>query len=375
MEQDQNPVEKKVEKKAVFESATMKTFAVLGLIVILGLGLWGSVQVVRIMPNVYSVVSKKASAAAVSISSLFISAEKMDLTANAGSVNSGEVVTLSWQHTGGRPTDGTYSLSLSCLSGVTIKTDGTNGTSTPIACNVPTTLKNVSRSDSVKVIALSTANRFTDVPFTVTFTPKDTTKSAISAKTTVTIVNMNVPSGMPTTGTATSTTATSTTSTTTTTPVTTKPVTPVKGQETTDVRQISGGTTTPANNPNGQADLAVTFTDFGYLDSATNVFVSSTTPSVHGKVAVKFSIANIGTKETGTWQFSAPLPTTPPYTYVSNAQPSLMPGDRIEYTLAFDEANQSTTTLQITVNADNRGTVNESNKANNIVTRSFTVSK
>ncbi len=362
MENNQN-------KKKNFENAAMKTLAVLGLLAVLGVGLWGSVALVRVMPKAFSAIGKTISTAAVSLSSIFIPAENLALTSSAATVNSGESFTLTFAHTG-KHAPGGYSLSLPCRDGVAVDFSTTEtGAYTPVNCGATSTPLTMGADNGViRMIALSTKNRYTDVPFTLSFTTES--GSVITDSVTVTVVNNKVADNSTTTG---STTSNSNSGTTGSTGTHTTP-----GNTTTDVRPIPTTNPNPVNNPNGQADLAVTFVDFGYIDSATNAFVSSTTPSTNPsmKLAVKFSIANIGTKATGdNWQFAANLPTMPNYIYQSDAQRILAPGDRIEYTLAFDEAIRDQSLLSVTVNADINNRVNERNKDNNLVTKQFTVVK
>lgn len=367
MENNQN-------KKSNFENAAMKTLAVVGLLAILGVGLWGSVALVRVMPNAFSAIGRSISAAAVSISSIFIPAENLSLTSDAATVNSGQSFTLTLAHTG-KHADGSYSLSLPCRDGVTVDFSTTaTGAYVPANCGATSTPLTVSGDNgTIRMIALSTKNRYIDVPLTVSFTKAD--GAVITDSVTVTIVNTKVTDSQSTTGTTQTTTGVSTGSTNTN---TTGTAHNTPGNTTTNVQQIPTGSSTGTSNPNGQADLAVTFLDFGYVDAATNTFVSSTSPStaVGMKLAVKFSIANIGTKvTTDNWQFAANLPTMPNYIYQSDIQRALMPGDRIEYTIAFDEAIRNQSSLSITVNADSNNRVNERDKANNLVTKQFSVTK
>lgn len=133
------------------------------------------------------------------------------------------------------------------------------------------------------------------------------------------------------------------------------------------------GSTTPVAAPSGLPDLQTSITAVGYLaTTSADSFVASATVPVGSRPAVKFTIKNIGTNVTGPWRFSASIPTQTAYIFQSDLQQSLAPGDSIDYTLGFDQANRgSNQTISVTANFDN--TVGESNKNNNSASASITV--
>ena len=85
--------------------------------------------------------------------------------------------------------------------------------------------------------------------------------------------------------------------------------------------------------------------------------------------AVQFDIANVGGSPTGTWTFTAQLPTLSGYTYNSPAQISLAPGDHIVNTLRFTQAAQGI----IQVIADPTNVISEVNEMNNTASESMSV--
>ena len=139
---------------------------------------------------------------------------------------------------------------------------------------------------------------------------------------------------------------------------------PTPGTETSEVIQINPGGY-PTSNPYGKADLETEITQIGIIDPLTKDFVATTTYSVVDKIAVKFTISNIGTKTAEGWSFNAVLPTNPLYIYHSKSQANLRLGE-IEYALAFDKP-AITDTGAIIINADPTGGLKESDKTNNIV--------
>ena len=150
-----------------------------------------------------------------------------------------------------------------------------------------------------------------------------------------------------------------------------KQIATTAGTKTSGTYQI-GGTTTVVT-PYGLPDLAVTISAIGYFATASdNSFVASQTVPAGSRPAVKFTIKNIGTNWTGTWRFSTSIPTQTTYVYQSDPQQSLAPGDSIDYTLGFDQANKGANqTISITANFDHAAV--ESNENNNNITAFFNV--
>lgn len=153
-------------------------------------------------------------------------------------------------------------------------------------------------------------------------------------------------------------------STATTTATSTKPgtggVTP--GQQTNGVYPIGGGGFT--GDLRGLPDLTVSIKEVGFLSStSTDSFVASSTTQGAGRPAVRFVIKNEGTNVTGSWMFTAKLPTQSNYAFGSQMQKALYPGESIEYTLGFDQASSGD--QAITIIADSTQIVAESSESNN----------
>lgn len=98
----------------------------------------------------------------------------------------------------------------------------------------------------------------------------------------------------------------------------------------------------------GQPDLAVTIVSAGYIDPATDQFIVGA-PTVPGALsAVQFDIANVGSATTGTWVFSAVLPTGTGFVYRSPSQTPLSPGEHILNTLRFSGTAVNGETFTVT---------------------------
>lgn len=151
-----------------------------------------------------------------------------------------------------------------------------------------------------------------------------------------------------------------------------KPVQPTAGAQTSGTYQISGTAAAPVAL-NGLPDLMSSIDAIGYLaTSSAESFITNSTVPAGSRPAVRFTIKNIGTNVTGSWRFSASIPTQTSYLYQSGPQQSLAPGDSITYTLGFDQANRgSGQMISVTANFDN--TVTELTTNNNSASATITI--
>lgn len=128
---------------------------------------------------------------------------------------------------------------------------------------------------------------------------------------------------------------------------------------------------TPAPAPLfGNPDLAVTATDVGYTQQNGNTasFRGSNDIPFGQNGAIKFTVTNVGTNASGSWNFSVDIPTSPSQHFVAPMQPSLNPGDSVDFVLGFDRGySVGQKTITVTVDPDNR--LIENNKGNNVSSR------
>lgn len=151
---------------------------------------------------------------------------------------------------------------------------------------------------------------------------------------------------------------------------TTRKTKPVAGPKTTSVQQISGASATLYGLP----DLVVSINVIGYLaTNSPDSFIEASSVPPGMRPAVSFTIKNIGTNTTGSWRFSASIPTQTAYIYQSKPEDThpLAPGESIDYVLGFDQSNKGNQTISITADFDNA--VNESNNTNNSASVNITV--
>lgn len=135
------------------------------------------------------------------------------------------------------------------------------------------------------------------------------------------------------------------------------------------------GTSTVTVPPvfSGLPDLTVTIAAIGYLaTSSAESFVASSTVPVGSRPAVRFSIKNVGTNSATPWRFSATIPTQSAYFFQSQPQLPLSPGESIDYTLGFDQANKGTGQM-VSVTANFDKAIAESNQNNNSAAAYLTI--
>lgn len=217
--------------------------------------------------------------------------------------NSGEPLAVSWKYS--PSVKGNYALLYPCATGLSF----TLYSGAQIPCGGAYTLGLA--TSSVTIFPLSIATTSVRVPLTILYIPSSTSTTASvpaqgSASTVINPARVVVtPVAEPK-----------------------KPATPVY--------------TPPATS--GPADLAVT--------------ILSLNSDSWGNATVTFDIGNAGGSPSGTYYFSAQLPTTQPYSYSSPAQAPLAPGSHIVNTLNFTSATPGTFTVSVTSG-------NDSNASNN----------
>ena len=156
------------------------------------------------------------------------------------------------------------------------------------------------------------------------------------------------------------------------TPAPRRPVSRGPGRETSGTYQI-GGSATSTVALSGLPDLITTIDAIGYLTGpSADTFVATSTVPNGSRPAVRFTIKNIGTNQTGPWRFSATIPTQTSFLYQSQPQQPLLPGDSIQYTLGFDQANPGARQMvSVTANFD-KG-ITESNYDNDSASAYLTI--
>lgn len=354
-----------MENNAKISAYGIKTLSIVGLVFALSIGIYaGSVNLFG-WPESLS----KLAATVVSITSTSKPAPDLSVSASALSIASGDTVKLSWQIKNAPADGGLYTFSYACAPGVSVL--NANNENEAIICGLEYPLPE--NKDDINLILRSDKTRYGNADLTVSFTPRASSEKTIFANTLITISNQTVKAGKnsapelptkPKNQTTTNQTAANKS------PVTagntggTGAKTLKPGNKTETTVQVSG-VTSSVSNPNGKPDLAVKIIATGIVDPNTKEFVATTTPKASDRIAVQFEIANLGTKESGSWYFNAVLPTIPFYIFSSDGQASLMPGDKIVYTLGFDKIEKKDGNM-VVINADPANSINEASENNNI---------
>ncbi len=344
-----------------------RALAILGFLAILSVGLWGSVTVASAVPNAFQAIASALS----SLTSIFVSAnETISLSAPSLSVASNEAFALSWTHAD-KNVNGSYTFRYDCADGVYFTSPDATNAQAVVYCNVPFNFLHT--ENSISLTPVSKNNRFIDVQVYVDFTPNGASVATVTGSTVMTIVNESLTTSPVLTGSGTPTAVVPATPETPTAPVASLPTTPTAGTPTSNVYLIDGSIP-QGSDPNGSVDLVPRIIETGTVNITTGVFTQSDTPlrnPVGARVAVRFAVENKGTKRSPPFDFAAVLPTLPQNIFQSPMQAELNPGDRIEFTLAFDRFVEADSG-EITINIDPSHRFNESNKENNIL--KYTVS-
>ncbi len=317
--------------------------AILGIILIIGIGMWGAIQIARKLPSVFSsLASVGASTTSSSSTPPVKNGESITLSAASTTVNAGALFPLSWTHTN-KAVNGSYSFRYDCATNAAFAVPPASGTGQPetIFCNQPFSF--MSQSNTLPLIPLLHGTQAVPVTLYIDFTPNGASKPTVTGNLALTIEPA---------------VATST------------PSKPASGGS-------SGGTSsgTGASNPNGIADLSVSVVEAGTIDRTTGAFYPSGTATAGSLVGVKFVVENIGTKTSPVFTFSATLPTNPPKPYTGHANTSIPPGGRIEFTMGWDASEMYGGNGLLTITVDPSDAIPETNKTNDTVSFRVTTSQ
>ena len=328
----------------------MKILAAIGIVAVLVFFAFGAIRAGQFLPETFS----RLAAAAVSLSSVFTPADRLMVEAPE-SAQSGEAFELSWarRHTGA----GTYSISYACEANTSVTAGNAVGAFENTFCDTPFYFGGA--TSSMRLIATARVSE-TTLPITVAFTPENASGRALSDSVTVAVKNSSATKANEE-----NTIAASTTS-----PNAEQPTVRKAGAEENKTYVIGSGRV--PHSADTRPDLAVVILAVGTANRTTNEFTATSSIRYSDRGAVRFSVENIGGKASGPWLFAAVLPTVPLYTFNSEPQRSLNPGDHIEFTLGFDSIDKNGAG-KIIVNADPGNSVSETTEENNIVSANFVV--
>lgn len=248
---------------------------------------------------------------------------------------------------------GSYTISYPCIDGAHIEVLA-RASNDVIFCNTASHFLN--NNNSLSLAGFNTKQGSVELPITIHFTRNGESSESAQVTQKITIVGNPAVTGN-----------------TTVTPPATN-TTPNRPSANTgrptgsydNVYLIPGTGTVAQNNPNGYVDLTARILETGYISTTTNAFIAAPEVKLSQRPAIRFEIVNNGTKRATGWTFAAVLPTYPSYIFQSEGQPDLNPGDKIQFTIAFDSIMQKPV-VDFTINVDPLSSVMEPNKTNNII--------
>lgn len=251
------------------------------------------------------------------------------VTSDVNVVATGETVSLAWSEAN---TSGSFVFSYLCTNGVTINLLDDSGTRS-LNCDTNYNLGGVT---SATMSVESTDSRYVDVPYSLAFLPTSATAPSATDEAIITVVNnalivvTDEEVGTPAVPES---------------PVTeSAPITPTAPATPTFTTQYTY--TIPVSDPNGRTDLAVRFINTG--DIANNAFIPNLI-NRDSSGAIQFEVKNLGTKTSGTWTYSASLPSGGQYESIP--QVALKPNERAVITIGFPESNRTTHTFVVSIDA------------------------
>lgn len=278
--------------------------AIIGSVILVIIVIWGLIHLLSISGGFFS--------------SLFKNSNTIAVTAPK-EVTSGESFAISWKHKTSE--NGMYAIMYPCTEGLRFATPGPDNALITMPCGAAFGVGQATTSARITPMLVGTTSIKT--PLSVLFIPSSTSSTPIEGTATITVNAKGSAMPQPIVTPATTTPAEQK-------PETPKPTTPVVS---------------------GPGDLAVTIT--------------SVNVDQYGNGTVTFNISNIGSGASGSYYFTAQLPTSQPYTYTSPTQMSLSPGSYIVNTLRFSAAVPGS----IFVNVDPANTAREGNESNNTATQ------
>lgn len=290
--------------------------------------------VIRIIPKTFSFFRNGV---ATTLDTVFIPDKNVSSLIDKKTIVSGEVFTLSL---GAGASEDLYTMSHPCTDGVSFSL--ANAQNTKIECGQDFFLLNT--ESDVPIVGYSTKNRISIVPIKIGLQRQDSQEIEIISNFNLTITNRNYSN-----------------------------ITEDAPPSSIDTDNTPTNTYTPPTNIYiGKADLSVKITDTGIINKNTFQFTKTSIISSNDRVGIKFEVKNTGDRATGVWVFNATLPSQTSPSYQSDPQISLNPGDKIEFTLGFDNPINTYSINTVKINVDPFNYINEISEVNNIASANIT---
>ena len=346
-ERREREAREKAAQRARAKDVAIKSLALVGLIALLAIGTWGTVQILRNSNGIFS----NLGAAVTDFTSRFFSGEEerdaeLRLTLETQTVKNDEAFDLTWE-TRNDVGRAVYSLVYECANGLTFATEAVTGGTTRIPCGEPYQFS--SDEKRLSLTPHSPTERFVEASLKLSLLDGESVRAEDSVLLTVAGDNLTAA---PTTTPPAATPAAR--------PTPSAPVPP-------SISYYPIYTTGPAaSDPNGFVDLEVEILDIGTIDRDGDFRRIDDNDELDRdeKAGVRFVVRNIGTKTSDEWSFTAELPTSPRHTFRSRDQQELTPGSRMEFTLGFNRLSSSRDG-EIVVEIDDRDDGGDTNERNN----------
>ncbi|MEX0931413.1 MAG: CARDB domain-containing protein [Candidatus Paceibacterota bacterium] len=334
----------------------------IAILVILIIGV-GGVLLVKSSDTLSQAVERSVAA----ITSLFTgSEESLEVVLDSQSITSGDETTITFNHISPSSTDGAYAVAFGCTTGAeySISPDSVFLTEeSEVRCGSYYRIKDAEMPLTASIT--SSVNDAIQVPVYVSYFDGSTIvvrgESLLTVQKVLATNTDQNPENSSTTEENTNTEPTIPTnsqSSQTTTPT----EEPSAGSQTEVITQIN--TTSETSAPTGgNPDLVAKLLDVGVLNKLTNEYTATSTYSRSDRIGIRFEVINEGGSRANNWYFSAILPTYPVYIYTSDTQQALNPGEKIEFTIGFDQVTAGDKT--VTINVDPGKQVNGDNFDNN----------
>ncbi len=331
--------------------------AIVAFLILLGVGIWSAIQVISFIPHIFS--SDGTATLKTKAHRLPFGKKDIVVSVTPQNAKSGNPVLVQWNRKGGDA--GVTSFAYACKEGFHFEINNA-----AIPCNIPYTF--APDQNTLQVTPITTKASI-EVPFAITYTNEN--GDSIRDSKTLTVINTGEATSIthhPTQPTPTSYTHSA--------PTKHK----VPAQTTTHKPKEAPSVTTPIptkiqtkiirvprqSNPYGVADLSLISLQVGTVASD-NSFMPQPIISRYEKGAAQFIVKNNGTKETGTWYFSATVPSNGNYTFTSRPQPSLLPGASATLLITFDQLQAGLHNVSIQLDPYNY--TPESNEYNNVFSK------
>lgn len=309
------------------KDSVTKTLAIIGFVAAILFAVWLAVQIVSVIPSAFSSLASIADG-------VYNYDENASLTVQTENsvINTGEAFTITWSEVA---IPGTYAFIYDCANGIALDVRTAEGDIIALTCDDEL---NLGESTSLEVVANSEKQRFVDVAYSIIFIPKNEELRDKITDAKVTIVNASIPTSasvvtddakeeVPGEVAGESTTETPEEETTT-------GSTDLTAGEPEVVEEIIYAI--PANDPNGDIDLQVTFLEVGELDGKT--FTRTAVIDQDQQGAFRFEVKNIGTKTADNWSYEAQLPSG--IEYNAGDQKPLKPNEKAVITIGFNGLSQ-----------------------------------